>query len=326
MEAPVITRGNAASYAYSPMAKLMEQYSGEEDGTNLSTEARVTLLATKDDLEPELIEKMEDPNKGITKYKLSDEFFEDFSKASTELQIFVEKAAGLLEERTRHFIVDPKDTLLHILKGTSSLPQLNVAWKTIQKRLELGHRTLNKYMEQYQHTPNPHMELLLSPVSTLPDLHSGLNDLHTADQRLRYLYQSFPNHHGQLSGQAETALNQGKSWMNILPLPETWKNVFIPDKELPPESSERRVSKSKQREMGVNVEEEDNDPAAHIWLGAETPFKGPNKWFGGGRLKSRESTNEQVVTKSNKTNQNVLFGIATPQIPIWATDLSTSTK
>ena len=72
--------------------------------------------------------------------------------------------------------------------------------------------------------------------------------------------------------------------------------------------------------------EEDGDDNAtpHIWLGAETPFKGPNKWFGGGRLKARDSTTDQLPLRSSKTNQNVLFGIATPQIPIWATDPSTS--
>ena len=307
------------------MAKLIAQYCGEEDSDELSTEAWVKILVTKDDLEPELVERMEDPNKGTTKYKLSDEFLEGLIKISTELQVFVEKAAGLIEERTRHFVVDPRDTLIHILKGTTSLPQLNVAWKTMQKRLELGNRTLNKYMQQYQH--DPHTEVLLSPVSTLPELHSDLNELHTADQRLRYLYQKFPNHHGQLSEQAETALDQGKSWMNILPLPETWKKTFIPDKEQPLEASERRVSKGKQRETRENVEEDgDNDATPRIWLGAETPFKGPNKWFGGGRLKTRDSTMDQLPSRLNKTNQNVLFGIATPQIPIWAADPSTSSK
>ena len=325
MEAPVITRGSTTSYTGSPMAKLMEQYSGEEDGAALSTEAWVTILVTKDDLETELIEKVEDLNKGVTKYKFSDEFVEVLSKVSTELQVFVEKAAGLIEERTRHFIVDPKDTLIRILKGTTSLPQLNVAWKTFQKRLELGHRTLNKYMLQYQR--GPQAELLLSPVSTLPDLHSELNDLHTADQRLRYMYQRFPNHREHLTEQAETALDQGKSWMNILPLPTTWKNAFIPEKEQPPETSERRISKGKQREAKESADDEDdNDPTARIWLGAETPFKGPNKWFGGGRLKARESVTDQVTMKSNKTNQNVLFGIATPQIPIWASDPSNHSK
>lgn len=97
------------------------------------------------------MERIEDPNKGTTKYKLSNEFLEGLIKISTELQVFVEKAASLIEERTRHFVIDPRDTLVHILRGTTSLPQLNVAWKSMQKRLELGNRTLNKYMQQYQH-------------------------------------------------------------------------------------------------------------------------------------------------------------------------------
>ena len=293
--------------------------------TSLSTEAWVNILVTKDDLEPELVERIEDPNKGTTKYKLSNEFLEGLIKISTELQVFVEKAASLIEEQTRHFVIDPRDTLVHILRGTTSLPQLNVAWKTMQKRLELGNHTLNKYMQQYQH--DSHAEVLLSPVSTLPELHSDLKDFHMADQCLQYLYQKFPNHHGQLLEQAETALDQGKSWMNILPLPKTWKKAFIPDKEQPPEASERRISKGKQREIRESVEEDGDDNAApHIWLGAETPFKGPNKWFGGGRLKARDSTTDQLPSRSSKTNQNVLFSIATPQIPIWATDPSTSSN
>ncbi|EDR00751.1 uncharacterized protein LACBIDRAFT_333841 [Laccaria bicolor S238N-H82] len=285
METPVITRGGTSTYKDSPMAKLIAQYSGEDENDELSTESWVNILITKDELEAELVEKVEDPNKGITKYKLSDDFLEGLIKISTELQIFVEKAAGLIEEWTQHFVVDPGDTLIPILRGTTSLPQLNVAWTTIQRRLELGNRTLNKYMQQYQN--DPQMEFPLSPVSTLPKLHSDLSTLQTADQRLRYLYQKFPNHHEQLSEQAETALNQGKSWMNILPLPTTWKKAFIPDKEQLPGTSNRQASKGKQRETRESADEDENDAASRIWLGAETPFKGPNKWFDGGRLKTR---------------------------------------
>ena len=114
--------------------------------------------------------------------------------------------------------------------------------------------------------------------------------------------------------------------MNILPLPSTWRNAFIPEKESPAETSERRVSKGKQKETRESAGEDDNDPTARIWLGAETPFKGPNKWFGGGRLRTRESTSSQITLRPSRTNQNVLFGIATPQIPIWAADPSASSK
>jgi len=44
-----------------------------------------------------------------------------------------------------------------------------------------------------------------------------------------------------------------------------------------------------------------------------------------GRLKPRLSISSAMMTmKTKKVNQNILFGIATPQIPIWADDDSPS--
>ncbi|KIJ93555.1 hypothetical protein K443DRAFT_69065, partial [Laccaria amethystina LaAM-08-1] len=280
-EMPIGARGDSTSLN-SPMVRLMEEYTGETIDNSISTDAWVRLLATMADLESEHVERIEDPNKGVTRYRLSENLLATLNRITVELQVFVERAAGLIEERVRHYTVDPQNTLLHILRGTSSLPQLNVAWKTIQKRLELGHRTLQKYALQYQHTPEED-SLLLSPISTLPDIHDGLQDLRTADQRLRYLYQNFPHHHDQLTPQAESVLNQSKSWMNILPLPDTLKGILIPEAEY----KEQKQSKGKQKETRVEIDEEDESPTERIWLGSDTPYKGPNKWFGGGRLKPR---------------------------------------
>ena len=317
-EIPIVARGNSQS-SDSPMIKLMEEYTGEKIGNDISTESWVNILSTMTDLESDHVERMEDRNKGITKYRLSQNLLATLNRTTVELQIFVERAADLIEERSQHFVVDPKDTLSYILTGTSSLPQLNVAWKTIQKRLDLGHRTLQKYALQYQQAPQEE-NLLLSPISTLPDIHSGLKELTTADQRLRYMYQKFPHHREQLTSQAESALDQSKSWMNILPLPNTLKGLLIPESEFK-EQKRASTSKGKQKEARVDLDEDDEVPAERIWLGSDMPYKGPNKWFGGGRLKSRTSmSSTTAATKPMKTNQNVLFGIATPQIPIWADD------
>ena len=161
------------------MASLLMEYMGEASNRELPTETTVTLLVTMIDLETENVEKIEDPNRSTSKYRLSSSLLETLQQAVVELQVFIEKAASLLEERDTHFIIDPKDTLLQILKGTTSLPQLNVAWKTIQKRLELGHHSLLKYQKQYQLSPQE--ELLLSPISTVPGLHDELQDLSSAD-------------------------------------------------------------------------------------------------------------------------------------------------
>ena len=318
VDPPISMRGNASLYQDSPMAKLLDEYMTEANGSSLSTEATVVLLVTMDDLEPEHVLRVEDRNRGTTKYKLSDSLLEDLSKTAVELQVFVEKASSYLEERTQHFTVDPKDTLLQILCGTTSLPQLNIAWKTMQRRLELGHKTLQKYVQQYQNEPQD--DLLLSPISTLPDLHQELQELHTADQRLRLLYQKFPHHRNQLTNQVETALTQGKSWMNILPLPQALKSAFMPEKESPHVQRSIANMKGKEKELQVQIMEDNANTPDRVWLRTDTPYKGPNKWFGGGRLRGRESLTSQVASGSTKTNQNILFGITTPQLPVWATD------
>ena len=302
------------------MVKILEEYTGEHGDGGISTETWVNLLVSMTDLNSEHVERLEDSNKGITKYRLSENLLSTLNKTAVELQVFVERAAGLIEERTRYFTVDLKDTLSHFLRGTSSLPQLNVAWKAMQKHLELGHRTLQKYALQYQQSPQEE-ELLLSPISTLPDIHTGLQDLLTADQRLRYLYQNFPHHREQLTPQAESALDQSKPWTNVLPLPDSLKSVLIPEDEYREQRRGAQSSKGKQKERRIEPDDENEAAADGIWLGSDTPYKGPNKWLGGGRLKPRLTiSSATTAAKTSKANQNVLFGIATPQIPIWADD------
>lgn len=321
---PPVTRGNALLYQESPMAKLLNEYMSETGSSNLSMEATVVLLVTRDELEPEHIVTVENRNKGTTKYKLADNLLKDLSRTAVELQVFVEKASSFLEERSRHFVVDPKDTLLQILRGTTSLPQLNVAWKTMQKRLELGHRTLQKYVQQYQSEPDD--DMLLSPISMLPELHQELQELHTADQHLCLLYQKFPHHHNELSDQAEVALSQGKSWMNVWSLPQALKSTFIPEKESTHGKRYNMEAKGKERAPQGEEIEDDVGTSNRVWLGTDMPYKGPNKWFGGGRLWNRESSASQIASGSSKTNQNILFGIATPQLPVWATDSPSNAK
>ena len=108
IDSPIAMRGNAALYNESLMAKLLEEYMTEASGDSISTEATVILLVTMTELEPELIVIVKNRNKGMTKYKLVDHLLDDLSRTTVELQIFVEKAAGFIEERSQHFTVDRK--------------------------------------------------------------------------------------------------------------------------------------------------------------------------------------------------------------------------
>ena len=65
-------------------------------------------------------------------------------------QTFVQQAAALLVEQKPQFIVDPGDTLIRILQGTNSLPQLYVAWKVLMARMRLGVKIWGKYVAEYQ--------------------------------------------------------------------------------------------------------------------------------------------------------------------------------
>jgi len=86
------------------MARLLEEYTGETNSSNLSMETAVTLMVTMTELEAENIEKVEDPNRSTTKYRLSENLLESLGKAMVELQLFIEKAAGLLEEQDMYVL------------------------------------------------------------------------------------------------------------------------------------------------------------------------------------------------------------------------------
>jgi len=89
-------RGNAPKYKDSPMARLLEEYTGGTDGNELSTETTVTILVTIVDLVGDNIEKVEDPNRSMTKYKLKEGLMDNLRKTTIELQEFIERARSLL--------------------------------------------------------------------------------------------------------------------------------------------------------------------------------------------------------------------------------------
>jgi len=53
-------------------------------------------------------------------------------------------------EEKPQFVVDPKDTLIPILQGTSSPPQLYVAWGVLITRMRLGVKAWEEYIAEYQ--------------------------------------------------------------------------------------------------------------------------------------------------------------------------------
>ena len=114
--------------------------------------------------------------------------------------------------------------------------------------------------------------------------------------------------------------------MNVIPIPQVLKSAFMPEKDPTVSKRSTAETKGKGRELRTEAMDDDVGPSNRVWLGSDTPYKGPNKWFGGTRLPNRESLASQTVLGMRKTDQNILFGIATPQLPTWATDSPSNSK
>lgn len=102
----------------------------------------------------------------------------------------------------------------------------------------------------------------------------------------------------------------------------------MPEKDSTHGRQSTAEAKGKGRELQAETTDDKVAIPDRIWLGTDTPYKGPNKWFGGGRLRNHESSSSasQIVSGVHKTDQNILFSIATPQLPAWATDTPTNPR
>ena len=127
----------------SPMAQLMQEYSSVETGI-------MSVLSLGELTSDLIVDRGKDRTRGLHCYHLAKATLDNICMVVMAQQTFVQQAAALLVEGKAQFIVDPKDTLIPILQGTNSLPQLYVAWKALMARMRLGVRTWGKYVAEYQ--------------------------------------------------------------------------------------------------------------------------------------------------------------------------------
>ncbi|KAJ6449628.1 hypothetical protein C8R47DRAFT_999136, partial [Mycena vitilis] len=87
-----------------------------------------------------------------------------------ELQTFLDRAADLVDGRSSHFVVDPEDSCLPLLRGSNDLFQLEAAWEILRVRIGRGHSFFVKYTEEFKLGENAPT----SPASTALGLHEEL--------------------------------------------------------------------------------------------------------------------------------------------------------
>ena len=308
--------GMEEGFEKSPMAQLIQEYSSASIESQLGpTETSIMLILSLEELTPDLIvDRGEDRNRCLPCYHLASATMNNVCTAVTAQQIFLQQAAALIVERTSHFIVDPGDTLIPILQGTSSLPQLYAAWKALLTRIRLGTRAWEKYIAEYQLQGDV---TLLSPLSTLQELYDPLKDITDADDKLRYLYGNIPHHKQQLSAEGYESLQKTKSWLDVLPLPEVIKKAFSktrsrqvsPVSEIRKSESKQNTSKGKERNRG----DPQSSQNTSVWMGMDTPFKSSNAWFVEPGRSNRSK--QPGTTKPPAVETNILVGIATPLPP-----------
>ena len=136
----------------SSMARLIQEYSSVLIESQLAPmETSIMSVLSLEELPPDLIvDRGGVRNRRLPCYHLEKATMDDVCMAIMAQQVFLQQAAALIVDRKSHFIVDPGDTLTPILQGTSSLPQLYVAWKALITRIKLGVKAWEKYIAEYQ--------------------------------------------------------------------------------------------------------------------------------------------------------------------------------
>ena len=144
--------GMESGFENSPMAKLLREYSSQDvDSQGLSTETKIQSIIDVDELGPEMItDRGSERAPRLPRYHLVKAMMNNLTVVVTAQQIFLQQAAALIVNRKSYFKVDPGDTLIPILQGTSSLPQLYTVWRALITRIKLGVKAWEKYIAEYQ--------------------------------------------------------------------------------------------------------------------------------------------------------------------------------
>lgn len=208
------------NFSSTPMGALLVNYNEDGSDGTLSLYNRMLTLTLKRTLDPSLVE---DRGISVTEprppYAVRYEFLRRIEGVVSDLQALLEKAVALIPSRTSYFRVDPEASLMPILRGCYSLTELSAAWEILRLRMELGHRSFLKYVQEFKGFAP------LSPVSTDPGLYSTLPNDGNEPLLLHY-FRDVPHHNQSLPRQTRETLNYNRALADVLPEPISLKQAF----------------------------------------------------------------------------------------------------
>jgi len=304
------------------MANLYREFLTERE-TGASTARAVANITTKPNLSAEDVVDSHAWNKNsFMRYVLRDA--DSLQQTITELQIFIQKMAALIPERSKYFIVDPGDNGMHLLQGSQTLAQLPAAWTMISKRMEAAQRFILKYQEEYKGTRVP-----LSLVSTATDLHQQLEDLTVYDDRLRYMYSEFPHHNVAQTAADHREIKADRNWDYIVTVPHWMKEVVAnePEDDYEPTISSLGRHDEEQEPERTELEREETAnrcvsffpvhtaPPDIPLLGTGTPFESQSSFFQNPKGDPIAPFPKHRRAQHQADPTNLLHGLATPSGP-----------
>ena len=149
------------------MAHLIQKYSSALIESQLGPmKTSIMSVLSLEELTLDLIiDRGEVRARNLPRYYLAKDTMDGVCMVVTAQQDFLQQAAALIVDRKSYFKVDPGDTLIPILQGTSSLPQLYTVWRALITRIKLGVKAWEKYIAEYQ------LQMGAATLSPLPTLH-----------------------------------------------------------------------------------------------------------------------------------------------------------
>jgi len=290
-------------YESSLMAQIIQQYKEDSNDDDMSTWQRATTLSAKRTLfGSDIVEQA-----GLEKsYTLHPVLLDDITQVVNEIQVFLKRVSALIPERNSFFKVDPRDTFMGILRGSSDECQLQAAWMGLNRHLTLAQENLVKYKLQY-HSPlqGENIEMPTSPISTDNGIYEALENVGDATSCMRYIYENVPHNQDQI--QYPESLRNSSTWSTILSLPDNilrTSQVRLPTiteyySEEIGQRWEPRREKGKRRIMDKFISPPTSPQILNIGYG--TPFKSSSQFF-------IRPSGIPLPSSETQTQQNVLVG------------------
>jgi hypothetical protein len=188
-----IQEGMDRGFALSPMADLIRSYNQHMD-EEFSLFRRVTTIASKKALD---ISEVMDRGvslfaQPVAQYGLETGFLLRTDRTIKEMQNLLAQASKLIKGRSTCFTIDPHSVFSRVLRSAHDLSELHLAWVGMSERMDLAQQSFLKYQSEY--TAETENEVLLSPVSTSPEVYSVFpRDNSTLAMDLNYVFDNVPH-------------------------------------------------------------------------------------------------------------------------------------